>query len=168
MNKDLGRRWAKADLQRACRNGCQPPSELSGSYRFDQPITDHNRQKRCSTISARSSSPWGLTLGACGFQTEDIQTWADIAEVYLQINLEPQYSLVKEHSYVSRTFGPRGVGTPAECGRVCRGRQRQRQTGPNSFVFRRLFFSFGRITAWLRPFRQGAGVTAGRGDGLSV
>ena len=30
------------------------------------------------------------------------------------------------------------------------------------------FFSFGRITAWLRPFRQGAGVTAGRGDGLSV
>jgi len=70
---DLGRIGTFGNLQRACRNGCQPPSELSGSYRFDQPITDHNRQKRCSTISARSSSPLGLTLRACGFQTEDIQ-----------------------------------------------------------------------------------------------
>ena len=47
-------------------------------YRFDQPITDHNRQKRCSTISARSPT-FGKDPGTCmlkphptrDFQTED-------------------------------------------------------------------------------------------------
>jgi hypothetical protein len=96
------------------------------------------------------------------FQTEDKNQRADIAEVYLQINLEPQnYSLFKE---LLSQPDPRFTASPAdqEPTRVRASvppseqtANRQRQTCPNSIGFYFKLLDSGRITAWLRPLRQG-------------
>jgi len=94
------------------------------------------------------------------FQTEDKNQRADIAEVYLQINLEPQnYSLFKE--LLSRP-DPRVTASPAdqEPTRVRASMPTSTQTDNGRLVQTRSNSYFklldsGRITAWLRPLRQG-------------
>jgi hypothetical protein len=119
------------------------------------------------------------TLPNSNFQTEDKNQWADIAEVYLQINLEPQnYSLFKELLFSTSLAFYRLTGrsrTHTSAGEYAGiTTNRQRQTCPNSIDSDFKLLDSGRITAWLRPLRQGqvllreAGVTGCRCDQTQV
>ena len=85
---------------------------------------------------------------------------ADIAEVYLQINLEPQnYSLFKELLFSTRSAFYRFTSrsrTHTSAGEYAGIKtNRQRQTCPNSIDSDFKLLDSGRITAWLQPLRQG-------------
>ena len=142
--------------------------QTASFYRFDEPITDHNRQKRCSTISARSSIFGNSCLPNSRLPDgRQKRKWADIAEVYLQINLEPQnYSLFKELLFSTGSAFYRLTGrsrTHTSAGEYADIRtNRQRQTCPNSIVSYFKLLDSGRVTAWLRTLRQGQAYCGGR------
>ena len=127
-------------------------------YRFGRSITYPIAQKGARRYLPEAQHPSGRTFGTCGFQTEDIQKPGQISRRFiLQINLEPRIHLSKS------IFGQLAADWSActitrssrKCGRVSRINKTTRRTGPNSTLRQVSSRFLGRITAWLRPFRQG-------------
>ena len=102
-------------------------------------------------ICPKPQHPWENPWGLATSRRKTNSNWTDIAEVYLQINLEPHYSLVKEH--------PDQVGIPAECGRVSplmNPSTGLRTDWSELETILTACQAIGSRRHWQRPFRQGA------------